>query len=1727
MWEGLVRAGVPKDEATRRVNMARTWEDLVASGADHEDATRQVRGLGDRASAMRASRTAPEAAAPPAVSVPEPAAASSTEVAVEPIRQPRQAAIRPLPPPTRLQRLAGALMGTALAESPLTQRLRGTPLDAPAMSLESQRQRTERLASRVEAGNLVEMEPDEIQPDLLSVESVGSMAGPFFDPAQLSTMTAPTVAGERVAATVLAAAARRGVPGASRLLALGSAPVDASLARRVGAGLARAGGAGAAGMPALTIQETLGREGRLPTPLELVTSSAAGAALTAPFGAAGALLRRAPRVRAARDVPAVAETPLDVRPVPERAAEDAAILEAAQAQEAAVAATRPEPVSVPRQRVTPTEPLPPEEVPDFIRAPESRVEPRAPEPTAPPVPRAKAEPPAVPPRTPAERPEGVTATQWRRLRTLSDDELRAEYEMRNAERERLARYAERAQKPRRRAAGPTEQAGSRFAGIQAAQQQAVMMQMERVAESRGIRLAPSEEDMAARIAAADDRARRAAQARKPIDEGFNPDEIERLPSDLPVDEADVEAAMGLARSYGESGRPARPAKRPEPGAPADDAAHQTNLLGGDDLVGREQTELLPPSAGVPTARMRAGKIRPEETRRLNAERGGAEPPGQRPLDLELQSPATQGFVAKLRRLVLSRAPTVADAARTRSLIDISRGLADAVGVPLRQGRFEAARKGVAGVFKTKQEVTRVVRFDALDTVSHEVGHYISKHYLRNPSRSGAAGRGAAPLPKTALRELVRMGRDLYGSRKPNGGYGEEGIAEWASFYVTEPATIQTKAPTFSAWMDGVLTREPMLRAALDQARDDFARWQASPPNARVAAMLSVNERVRNLPTVSGIMRTVFDDLYEFRKAVRDLGGAHSASEDAYVLARLTRGAAGAAEEMLERGVTKYGTFDRAAPSFVETLRKVPSERMQSLREYLVAESALERIENGIDPGIVRGDALAIIKAGQKEFGDVARVLWDHGRALIDMRRDAGLLTDAEATLIKSKNTRRVPFYRVFDPQETGSSRGFGRGFGRNASGVKRQKGSARRIIDPLEGIIKDTYETVAQVRRHEVAREMVKLARATEGGGRIIEEVPAPQEVLRIPAEQLESQLADLGLVYRGVDAKTGKPFVAELGGPGGHELEGLLTAFRDARQAGAAESKDLVVPMLEGGERHWYAIRDRNLFDAMQGLGTPEMSTLVRWLSVPTRTLRAGATLTLEFIGRNPVRDAWSSAVFSRAGTRPPGYRLAEGLFHALKGDEVFQRWKLGGGDNAAMLGLDRPTVQSDLKRLMATGTTRGKLEYVVRHPIDALRMVSSLMENASRVGEFAGVEREAARRGASTLNAATEGTIAARDVSLDFAQSGTVTRHANQIVAFLTSYTRGQVQLLRELKVRPATILARAGAWITLPSLALYALQKDDPAYKNVPRWKRNVGWVIVDRGDDQGEGWDGYGSGKVERVWVIPKPFELGVLFGTVPERIAEYLDSNDSQSVDAMRDALARAFTPPHVPTAIVPLMENWANRSTFTDRPIVPRGRANLDPAEQVAERTGETARVAGAAVGYSPAKLENLARGYTGGLGRYALNASDLAVRTGRALAGMPPLRRPREVEADVLTTTPGIRGFATRPPGTDAESIERLYQSFAAAEQSRRTWRAMMAEGRADEAARYLEQHRAGIESVATEEETGGDPGPLRTAYNQIQALQRFRRGPLDEATARQVSQIMQQLGNMSRDRQIAGVRP
>jgi hypothetical protein len=201
------------------------------------------------------------------------------------------------------------------------------------------------------------------------------------------------------------------------------------------------------------------------------------------------------------------------------------------------------------------------------------------------------------------------------------------------------------------------------------------------------------------------------------------------------------------------------------------------------------------------------------------------------------------------------------------------------------------------------------------------------------------------------------------------------------------------------------------------------------------------------------------------------------------------------------------------------------------------------------------------------------------------------------------------------------------------------------------------------------------------------------------------------------------------------------------------------------------------------------------------------------------------------------------------------------------------------------------------------------------------------------------------------------------------------GTSGVTRDRRKNIQRFVVRAGIMVGLTGL-YYAMISDDELYDNENQEVKDNYYLIPIKKADLANREPGFAV-------KIPIPFEVGILFKTIPERILD-MSYGDTTSKD-LRDSLLRAttstlaFNP--VPQAVLPILETAVNYDTFTGRPIVPQYMQDRDAIAQARFGTNELARRAGEATGISPLKLDHLMNGYLGSLGTYTLDAADTLLR--------------------------------------------------------------------------------------------------------------------------------------------------
>ena len=1000
----------------------------------------------------------------------------------------------------------------------------------------------------------------------------------------------------------------------------------------------------------------------------------------------------------------------------------------------------------------------------------------------------------------------------------------------------------------------------------------------------------------------------------------------------------------------------------------------------------------------------------------------------------------------------------AEMVKRSEIVDFLRQKLD---VPIRTGRF---RGKALGIFKIKPEVVRSKMANDIETISHEIGHALQKHLYPESMKGGVAH---APADWQLFGDELKRA-----ATQPNkaSDYGTEGFAEFIRMYVTDPKKAKTELPNFYDYFDKQLaTKSPEAREILLHARDQYDKWLKQPAKQRVLSQISVGEKDYKRPiNFTSLYTKIFDELHPLKKAVEAMakGKDLKMAEDPYALARLMPGWTGKADAFLEYKPFNYKTYQFEGKSLKEILEPM-KDNLDDFRDYIVSRRAVELNRRKIETGISTKDASQEIKRLHGKYGQAFKDLKEYQDRVLGYLADSGVLDKKALAKLREYNKDYVPFYRVME-EGKGAKKGTGRGL-EAWSPIKKIKGSSRNIVDPLESIIKNTYLYINMAEKNAVGQALVRLAAKNEGMGKYVERIPTSMQKIKVSSEEMRNYMNNLADEV-GVDSLP--PEIAE--------VLGSMDIYRKS----PFQPKENVISVWQNGKQTLYEVHPE-IARTMQALDKESTNSLMRMLSIPSRLLRAGATLTPEFMARNPIRDQWTAYIYSKYGFKP-GVDLFRGVAHMAGKDDIYWKWKISGGEHSMLVSMDREYLQKNLKDLMTKYgiDSPETYKYIVKHPIDTLRILSEFGEQGTRIGEFAkGIAKEGA-----TKEGIRKAGFASREVTLDFARKGTWGRHVNQLVAFWNANMQGTDKMIRAFKEAPGATAFRVGASITLPSIGLYLYNRTDGRWEDIPQWQKDLFWVVIPNRISK-EDWKKMSADDKAKmlsinpatsgIYRIPKPFEIGILFGSMPERLAEYILSQDPKAFDGYLKSAARGLSPGIMPNIGAPLVENWANKSFFFDRPLVPKGQEGLLPGYQAGPHSTETAKAISKAINRipgadevssqtSPAGIENIIRGWTGGLGQHALNIVDESLKK----AGVVPEKvKPSKSLSDI----PFIKAFTVRYPSASAESIREFYDNYKKMDQTVST-------------ARYLARKKFDPKEAAEVLEAG-DIAQVNRVY---QALQR-----------------------------------
>lgn len=829
-------------------------------------------------------------------------------------------------------------------------------------------------------------------------------------------------------------------------------------------------------------------------------------------------------------------------------------------------------------------------------------------------------------------------------------------------------------------------------------------------------------------------------------------------------------------------------------------------------------------------------------------------------------------------------------------------------------------------------------------------------------------------------------------------------------------------------LKGVFSRPSLSTLGAGETTSGESNRQYSPEQramfgrvGRTTQKPSFEERIKAVWKDAG--KKIAQGVVDQFRPLRELGG------QAYLLARLSKGTEGAVETFLHHGKLKLrdnvydgDTSGGAIDQVFKPLQGEGDDFLWYVAANRAARLSAEDRENLFTPeDIAAGRSLA---QGKTDFiytladgtttQDRATIYRDtlkkfdgFNKNVMDIAEQSGLI-DGESRK-HWEHEFYVPFYRVNDEDGGFAGMHVKKGLVRQEA-FKQLKGGTNKLnADLLENTLQNWSHLIDASAKNRAAKAALLQAQSLG---------------IARPARQGEKNAVwYMGDVVRTI--------------PNGTQYEeGGITKVSDGTATIREHGK--VNMLLEGEEAPYLMEAINSLQYAGLGSWAKPLSAVKHWLTI-------GVTASPAFKIRNLIRDSLQ-AIGTSDLSYNPARNLKEG-FQATKRDSQSYISMLASGA-LIRFGTMEADHASKIRRLVGRGVDAST---ILDSPNKLKAFYSKFLEPAVDAYNELGNRGEEITRAALYQQLTAKGmghaeaALMARDL-MDFSMQGTWApiRFLTQTVPFMNARLQGLYKLgraSREDKKRFAMTLGATAMF----SVALMLAYRDDDDWKKREDWDRDNNW------------WFKFGG----VAFRIPKPFEIGAL-ATLAERGVELFASDEmtgkrfaTRTLSLLSDNLA--MNP--VPQLFKPIIDLYANKNSFTGRPIETMGMERLLPDYRYTSRTSLTARAvstAGNAVTgshfLSPVQVDHLVQGYFAWIGSFITGTADRIVR--------PMTNEPKQPTEDYWKLA--TAGFLKEIPEPSSRYVSQMYEQAKVLEQSYGTYRDLIKRGQLVEAAEFRQDNAA-----------------------------------------------------------------
>lgn len=648
----------------------------------------------------------------------------------------------------------------------------------------------------------------------------------------------------------------------------------------------------------------------------------------------------------------------------------------------------------------------------------------------------------------------------------------------------------------------------------------------------------------------------------------------------------------------------------------------------------------------------------------------------------------------------------------------------------------------------------------------------------------------------------------------------------------------------------------------------------------------------------------------------------SANEQTFILAHNSSNAETTAEHVLTRGLVDSRGNIVGVP-LMEIVKKVPKGEWRKFEDYLKLNHFKSWEAQGMEvypKELNMNEILAARKVAEYDRTHpwMAQAAQDYTNWIKDFGEkwavDTGMVSRAQWQAMRQQYQDYIPMQRLLDEVEIGvtSATGTKSSFVDQPSPIKTARGSERKTIESLETLIERVPSYIKAAKRNEVAQKLIDMMRRDPDGMKAFGEL---------------------------VDPKT------------------------------TNLSMSNIVAARVNGERVNMRINDLPLLEALTNLSTPAQNIVVegaRSITSKMKLLTTGINPIFS-LGRNIVRDLPMSYVASKSTNNPATWArdIVGSLIDIVGNRAVAKSYRAMGGGHATAVSADVNLLRTTKAKLTPgyynLSNIKNPVEYarrILNVPFTWLERIADVTETLPRLGEY----RRILRQEGDTYATRSKALFESKDITVNFSKTKTaeISSFLDAFVPYFGAAIQGLDKFGRTYKDKPFAAITKTFAAVTVPTLALYTMNHDNPNYQKLSNWVKDTNFCIP------------LPNGTFLK---LPKPREGGVIFGALVERTLRQFKEHDPDAFYKFADSVKVSFVPPN------PLRDNIASpiitdipaNKDFANRPIVPGYMENMSPEQQYDEKTSKISKAVGQKFNVSPKQIDYIASSYLGIIGQVGI----------------------------------------------------------------------------------------------------------------------------------------------------------